>query len=169
MPSLEGYERLIVAYILCGVGFWSYFGTFLGFIPIIGPLLCMCKIADEYGSSAKIKYIISSILYFFVWGIMLKLAYDTYVTKTLVNNKYYSSSDVFAMFFLTMTALIIIYIINTYFKFHIIFPFLEDLYSQKQNSTLAFFFSTIPVFFYVWLIIMSFKKNKDDDTYYYDE
>lgn len=162
----------IICYVLRGFAYKKLENSYLGFIPIIGDIICMLSIGNEYGFKHKVKYVVSSLISVVVKHIIPKILHAFLIYSGMVAMAAYADIMLYlrkskpvllnwllgASWWIVLIALIIVLIFMLFLLFNFIFrymilrPLIGEIIPSGKVILFTFIFSLFPCIFYIWIL-----------------
>lgn len=172
----------IICYVLRGCAYKKLENSYLGFIPIIGDVLCMLSIGNKYGFKHKIKYVVSSLISVVVKHIIPKILHVFLIYSGMVAMAAYVDIMLYlrnsktgllnwllgSSWWIVLIALIIVLIFMLFLLFNLIFrykilrPFIGEIIPSGKVILFTFIFSLLPFIFYIWILSQKSLEEWDE-------
>lgn len=154
-----GFCAVIFNIILRGFAYKYLFGEYTGFIPMVGDIIGKIKIAQEYESPFKIKYVIFSVI---CYALPYTLNFLFMFVSIFLSAKGTDKNSIIFFFFVLILVYILFLFIKMYYSYRITFPLVYDFTNGDGVFIKSFLFTILPFIFYIWIIlrVKNFENNK---------
>lgn len=164
---------IILCFILRGLAYKKLQDNYFGFVPYVGDIICMWKIATKYESRRKATYVAFSIILLPIQNFLIKfiITFKIYLAIFLSSGLWeitieslkkedpgfyrifldFSKIFMFLLFVFLLVFVIVVFF-NFFFRYKILRPLVEEITYSEAVGFRTLIFAIFPFIFYIWLL-----------------